>query len=154
MATSCAVPSVRPSSAQIAQMLERLDRDLLLRMLRREEELRFSDETQRLYDLYPDEVPPFSIEENIQRQVLQEFGFEPNDLWLRLYQHTNGRFPHDSEIRSAAVYMRCDRSRSADVTIGASVSHATLRRLDGSICQLSDFIQQDRPLVIIAGSQS
>lgn len=151
---ACALPSVRPSRVQIEEMLGKLNRDVLLQMLRREEELRFSDETQQLYDKYPDDVPPFSIEENIQRQVLQEFGFEPNDIWLRLYQYTNGRFPTDVELRNTAVYMRCDRSRPTDAKIGDPLRPATLRSLDGSVCQLSDFIKPGRPLVVIAGSQS
>lgn len=73
----------------------RIPRDTLLRMLRREEELRMSDETQQLYDKSgPYELPPFSIEDDIQHRVLTEFGYDPV-ADLEEYRYTHGLYLDD-----------------------------------------------------------
>jgi hypothetical protein len=78
-------------------------RDVLLNMLRREDALRRSDETQSLYDVSGDAVPPFSIEEEIQLKVLNEFGFEPKDL--DEYRLTHGRYLGDKGESATKVLL-------------------------------------------------
>lgn len=77
-----------------------IPRDVLLRMLRREDQLRRSEETQRAYDACGRfEVPPFSIEESIQAQVLREFGYDPDsEDDMNEYRYTHGRYLNDPGI--------------------------------------------------------
>lgn len=77
------------------------DRDLVMQMLRREDQLRFCDETQEEYDSIewlPTNIPPYPVEEKIQKQVLTEHGITPSPENLHLYRCINGLFPEDPQV--------------------------------------------------------
>lgn len=79
------------------------DRKLVMKMLKRENQLRFSQETQRLYDKGDGlpgyvSVPPSSIEDNIQMQVLREHNIEPTPANIHQYRCLNYLYRNDKEV--------------------------------------------------------
>jgi len=131
-----------------------MNRELLIQMLKRENEIRLSNPVQEMYD---EErilkiIPSTSIEEAIQKLVLEEFGFE-HDL-LDYYRCTRARFPNDPEIRDSVLYIKHDKSRRGDLRVGHNTPNPTLITLNNEERCLLDFKIDKRPLVLIAGSYS
>lgn len=72
-----------------------------MRMLKRENDLRFSTETQNLYDcknVQEASIPPMHIEDDMQRQVLREHDIPDTDANLHLYRCLNGMYLDDMEV--------------------------------------------------------
>lgn len=77
------------------------ERELVIQMLKMEQRLRMSRETQIKYDsqkLDGVDLPPFSIEDAIQRHVLQEHGVKPTAANLAQYRCINGLYQNDREV--------------------------------------------------------
>jgi len=131
-----------------------MNRDILIRMLKRENEIRLSNPVQ---DMYDEErilkiIPSTSIEDAIQKLVLEEFGFEHSAL--DYYRCTRGRFPNDPEIRDSILYIKYDKSRRGDLRVGHDTPNPTFITLNCEEKCLLDFKVDTRPLVLIAGSYS
>ena len=88
-----------------------VSRDKLLAMLRREQQLRDSRETQDLYDYYHKrgECSPDTVEIDIQRKVLCEFGFSCADSsvseYWQVYNVWKDHIEKDEELRNSVVYL-------------------------------------------------
>eukprot|EP01088_Endostelium_zonatum_P015339 TRINITY_DN3712_c0_g1_i2.p1 TRINITY_DN3712_c0_g1~~TRINITY_DN3712_c0_g1_i2.p1 ORF type:complete len:169 (-),score=34.36 TRINITY_DN3712_c0_g1_i2:104-610(-) len=80
---------------------EQLDRELVKKMLIRENELRLSDEVQNQFDecSMEDSEGYTQIVTKVQKQVLEENGFEPTDENLILLQSALTMYPNDSELK-------------------------------------------------------
>lgn len=140
-------------------------REQLLRMLRREQQLRMSDDTQRLYDFYHERhLPaPESIEKDIQRQVLREEGFRDSDSGLRAWWKINQAFPDDEEVRDTVVYMKHNVMEELRLCEGDPAPSAPLVWLEpeaghddngGVEFDYLSLAKPGRPLVVAAGSYS
>ena len=133
-----------------------MDRRVLIRMLQRKQELRDSDDVQRDYDAHA--VPPNAFEDQLQIQVLREFGFAHAEIEggaLGLYRLTNCRFPDDAELRATVVYLCADESSPGILTRCDAAPDATLPAADGSACSLLSLQPADgQMLVVSAGSGS
>jgi len=133
---------------------ELLSREILIKMLKRETELRKSHETQILFDECTRKGQFVGdVIESLQIRVLEEFGFFPANDYLLAYLTTRARFPNDSEISNAAVYIKHDRSRQGDLRIGSLMPSLNIHQLSGDEVKLEDFSKNsDRPLIIMAAS--
>lgn len=128
-----------------------MNRNTLLEMLKRENDLRLSEEYQSMYDdvnLRISEV----IEDTIQKRVLREFNFKDDEETLHRYRTTNGLFLNDPEIRDAVVYMKYDRSNVGALREGDPCPDITAIDLEtGERKRLLSYARPDRPLVILGG---
>lgn len=107
------------------------DRDLVLRMLRTEEEILQGEEARLMY---ADETyaprRSLTIEHSIQRKVLRQFGFRPSDASLAAYRtifrtYYDGPTSYDAEILASVTYMRENKLlyyTAPDVHVGQIVS--------------------------------
>eukprot|EP01120_Amphizonella_sp_Union-15-10_P006427 TRINITY_DN2056_c0_g3_i2.p1 TRINITY_DN2056_c0_g3~~TRINITY_DN2056_c0_g3_i2.p1 ORF type:complete len:145 (+),score=21.87 TRINITY_DN2056_c0_g3_i2:120-554(+) len=141
----------------LEELFHKMSRDLVLQMLKRENQLRLSDEIQEQYDQQRKAriVPSCSIEEGIQRQVLSEFGFDPEDnLSIDVYRYSRARFPDDPEIKESILYIKYDRSRNTTLRIGDDSPNPLLVTLEGEKLPLFSFAKPKRPLVLLASSYS
>jgi len=129
-------------------------------MLRRENELRLTETTQNLYDTCAasDSAKYTEITDNVQKQVLREFGFSDGVEGLQMYRSALSMFPDDEEMKNLVYYYKYNRSKQGSLQVGDNIdlTRITLSSLDSSqSLPLSSFVQQPNvPLVLIAGSIS
>jgi len=88
---------------------------------------------------------------------LREFGFNDDATSLVMFRSALSMYPNDEELKNLAYYYKYNRSRQGALHCGAEVdlSKITLRSLDGTQSfPLSQYAEQGKPLVLIAGSIS
>lgn len=132
-------------------------RELLLQMLRREEEVRLSDETQSRYAERPDDFDWKSrITVKLQQQVCREFGFTHDlDEGLDLLRSAPALFPGDEEVKQSAHWLRHNIVAACPLHTGNLVPNIPLFRTDGSSTSVHTLVQQSKmPTVMIAGSHT
>jgi len=108
------------------------DKEILLGMLRRERELRLSNEIQNEFDMLVirDERDALSeLCERIQIQVVTEFGFDIEE-GLNYLRSAAARYPNDSEISNIAYYIKYNRSEQGPLQCGDVISDAELWTVD------------------------
>jgi len=139
----------------------KIERNLLMEILRRENEIRLSDEIQDKYTNMkynwddPEDYDGFLIDRSCQIQALREFGFNPGeDDSLEAYQISCGIWVSDPEVSQCVVWMKYCKMRFGDLKCGDTAPNANLFTLDGKSIELYSFIQQDRPLILVGGSYS
>jgi len=101
--------------------------------------------------------------ENIQIQVVQEFGFEIED-GLNFLRSAQSQYPNDPEISDIAYYIKYNRAHQGSLTEGDTIPDIQLYTTDMQPIHLLKFYQQtchlktskrvgkERALVILAGS--
>lgn len=89
-------------------------------MLKRDDELRLSAATQRLYSRCGEATDQkVRITEAVQRQVAREFGFAPNIAeGLEVMRCATAMFPDDAEVRNSAHYLRHNIHTPCPIAIG------------------------------------
>lgn len=129
--------------------VDSVPKGVVVDMLRYEEQERYSERIQALFD-QPHEV--MSVEDNLQREVLKHFGYSSSDQSLNQYRLIPGKYKDDDEVRQAAYFIRYNIMVDGELGVGSEMVDVPLVSLDGTPCQLSDFVHGYRPLVILAGS--
>lgn len=126
-------------------------------MLKRDDELRLSDATQRAYskceeagDLYQ----KIRVTEAVQRQVCREFGFGGNiKEGLEVMRCATAMFPNDAEVQDSCHYLRHNIHVPCPIQLGALVPDVPLYELDGHEQHLHSMCDAfDGPTLVLAGS--
>jgi len=130
----------------------------MIRMLKRECELRLSFEYQTLFSIFTDdETTVTQLIDMLQLQVVREFGY--NDV--NILRAAQTLFPGDKDIIDAAFYIKYNRCRQGDFKEGDIYEDVTLLQLDGSETTINSFfidtckrqsLRTDCPFIIVAGS--
>jgi len=136
-----------------------IDRETLIKILKREDILRFSDEVQQQYTMAGENLKQIeSVTADLQKKALAEFGFTDPEALIALH---NVRFyyQNDPEINQLTVYMRKDRCIAGKLYNGCNAPNTTLFSLNGEKTTLFDYKNSidplsERSLVICAGSIS
>jgi len=133
--------------------LNEVTREIILQMLLSEQKLRYSNDVQNLYDqgLNSTNDPEF-IEKFIQKKVLEQFGFNTSDGSLKNYQSIGSYYENDTEIKNAIHYLRINIIKDCSLKMYQPCIDANLYTLDNKPIKLSHYYNQDKPLVILAGS--
>jgi len=122
-------------------------------MLIKENELRKSPETQALYKKaeMTDETDWMEVTDMLQRQILRDYGLDEVDLEKGLFslRTATKRFPELSDI---PLYVKYNRARQGDLTVGDPAPNVPLVTLDEEKCDLHDYCSSSRPLLLMAGS--
>ncbi len=134
--------------------ISKVDREVILRMLRREQELRYSDQMQAMYDNLSQSLnsDQETVEKAIQKQVREEFGFSNSSASIRNYQSIGYHYRDDEEVRQSVSYLRLNIIRDCPIREGELAPDVTIFDLEGQSHQLSKYLSQSKPLVILAGS--
>mmetsp|Transcript_7191 Transcript_7191/g.8111 ORF Transcript_7191/g.8111 Transcript_7191/m.8111 type:complete len:248 (-) Transcript_7191:376-1119(-) len=144
--------------------MQRPPKEVLKSMIKREAELRRSDETQRAFDAHGlDESRNFSLLQGIQTKVLSEFGYDD----VNILRTALSLYPNDqaltNEIRELAFWMKYNRAKQGNLNVGDVVPDLVLSDLTGQDVRLSDWYEATcgvamgsggPPLVLVAGSVS
>lgn len=117
--------AVGAQAAQGEQRKEAL-RQLAIQMLRRDDELRLSDATQRKYAAAGDDWSrKYAITVAIQKKVAREFGFGKSaaavEVGLDVMRGATSLFPNDPEIINAAHYLRHNIHAACPIPVGHKV---------------------------------
>jgi len=135
-----------------------LPKELLLQTLRREDELLRSKEIQTKYSLDYGGAYHCQLITSVQQQALQECGVTNIDMGLIALRSARVIWKNDLEfikqMHGIAMYMRHDISGDCALLEDSAVPPCQLTSLEGKRCMLSDFMQPNRPLVVVAGSYS
>jgi hypothetical protein len=132
--------------------VNQVDRGLVLKMLKREQELRYSEEMQLMYDSLSHSIDQEIVEKTIQKQVREEFGFTDSNESIRNYQSIGYLYRDDEEVRQSVNYLRLNIIRDCPIKEGELAPDVSLVNLEGQDCRLQDYLSQSKPLVILAGS--
>jgi len=131
-----------------------IDKELLKKILIREDELRYSEEYQNDLTINDDLTWIRNVTEKIQILALEENGItDPRGLVVL----RNARFKYktDPSMNKLTVYMRQDRSTRGNLLNGCSAPNARLCTLDGKNISLFEYITSlsgNLPLILLAGS--
>lgn len=125
-------------------------------MLKREDELRLSEEVQDKYGLYPESWDwKWQVTDEVQRQVCKEFGFADNvEEGLDLLRSSQVLFPDDEELKQAAHYLKYNIHISCPLQIGCVVPNIPLYNLSGEETQLHDVAKLHKKTMVLAGSHT
>lgn len=131
-------------------------RSQLLKMLRREDELRLSEEVQDRYALYPESWDwKWQVTDEVQRQVCEESGFADSvEEGLDLLRSSQVLFPGDEEIKQAAHYLKYNIHAACPLQPGCVVPDVGLHTLSGEEVRLHDVAAPRGMTVILAGSHT
>lgn len=131
-------------------------RTLAIDMLRRDDELRLSNEVQQRYAKYPEDCAyKTRVTENVQRQVAREFGFDKNmEEGLEVMRCSLAIFPGDEEIINSAHYLRNNIHAACPLKVGQKIPNIELYDLASKPVSLYDLVKPSVPTVILAGSHT
>ena len=140
-----------------------IEKDRLIKMLKRENEIRFSDEIQKQYnDLKyewnkkAEDYDLFRIDRELVVKLLREFGFKPEvDDSFEAYQIACGEHIDDPEIKELVIWMKYEsKMKYGKLKVGDKFEDCKLLNLDLQEIHLSDILSKDKPNVILGGSMS
>mmetsp|Transcript_113415 Transcript_113415/g.315779 ORF Transcript_113415/g.315779 Transcript_113415/m.315779 type:complete len:126 (+) Transcript_113415:403-780(+) len=125
-------------------------------MLRREEELRLSQEVQDRYAMQPESWSwKWQVTEEVQQRVCQECGFAENLAeGLDLLRSSQALFPGDEQVRQAAHYLRHNIHADCPLPIGSKAPDVSLYTVEAKEQRLHDVLREAPTTVIFAGSHT
>jgi len=128
--------------------------DVMIKMLKREDELRLSPEVQLLFA-----NPGFDtihVASQVQEQVVKEFGYENVEEAVTMIRCAPKLYPESEEVCKIPHYIKFNRSKQGDMKIGDIAPNSNLAFLDGKTTRLHQYIDtfmnNGKPIVINAGS--
>lgn len=131
-----------------------MNREILKKMLIREEELRHSEDVlARMYKVQQNGGDWIGVAEQVQEQVIREFLPGEKDMEQSLYHLRTAHIKYP-ELGILSVYVRNNIARSGTLQVGDDAVQCNLYDPDGNLIGLDRWIKKtsDRPLVVFAGS--
>lgn len=129
--------------------------DVIKAMLKREDILRLSPETQQLYKEYRlagrGEEGMQVVVDDIQKRVVKEFGLSM-EVGIEAIQCAESILEGDDEVKSLSLYRRHNRCIDGNLNIGDIAPNVKLIDLNHQEINLLDMVNVNKPLIIIAGS--
>jgi len=145
-----------------------ITRDILLKMLKRENEIRLSKDT---LDSLEMEACTFEENEDIgilcntvymsrsivecQEKAVKEFGYKTNEQMnyaLQMLRSARALFPDDIEIKNATYYLKFNRAHRGELKVGDIYKDVSLMTCGKEEKKLSEIINEKKATVIIGGS--
>jgi hypothetical protein len=134
-------------------------KEQLIEILRIENKIRLSEKAKDLYDKNSEKE--ISIHLTLDREMIKNalkiFGTNPDeDDSLKAYHLATTKFIHDEEVRNSVVWMKYDKCKVGNYTLGDHLNFDDIKLfdLDKKDYLLKDLISMDRPNLIVSGSMS
>jgi len=130
-----------------------IDKEVLRRVLIREDELRSSEEYQQEWTQNDDLTWIRDVTMRIQERALAEHGIT-DPRGFTVLRNARFKYKDDPTMNCLTVYMRQDRSKKGDLRSGDEIPNSPLCTLEGISITLHEYIKQlpNLPLIILAGS--
>jgi hypothetical protein len=142
-------------------ILNKVERTKIIEMLKKEQTIRYSKGIQEAYTSQyyvakdNSEYEMVSIEREIQKYILRQFGFKDDEHSLNEYWKIPSAYWHDEEVKNSIFYMKLNIFQYPKVSVGDDLIDAQL--IDYQTNQemsLTNVQKQGRPLIILAGSMT
>jgi len=161
-----------PVPTQCPESCEEITREVLVKILKRENEIRLSKQALESLERESCEYEnnkmersqlfiPWSIEQ-CQIQAVKEFGYKSNDeidYAIQMLRSARALFPKDLEIQNSTFYLKYNRARRGELQIGDTYKDVPLMTCGQESINLSDVINtpikkktHDKTTIIINGS--
>ena len=155
----------KPNGAVLPQLIynspSRIEfsKEQIIKILRLENKIRLSNKAKELYDINKsnDVSIHLKIDKDIIKKALKNFGYKPEeDDSLKAYHIATSKFINDEEVRNSVVWMRYDKCKIGDYTLGDHLNFDNIKLfdMDEKVCLLKNLISNDRPNLIVSGSMS
>ena len=134
-----------------------LDREKVLNILHREEEIRFSKKYIQECNAVAD-IPNgwLDVTAKMQKKLVEEFGFiDPieNTLAVNIIRRAYDIYP-DKQIKNSVVQFRENIANKGNYKEGDEFMNLTLHNIDGKSIYLYDILDSKKYNVILAGSHT
>lgn len=134
-----------------------ISKDKVLELFKFEDSLRKSKEWQLRYDeicsLYGTNKTQI-VENEIQKTVLHMSGYCNDEDDIEEYRRIFNLWRDDRDVVNSILTMKNNIMMNPMICIGEKVPNVQLHDVGGNECMLFDFLQFDKPNVIIAGSRT
>lgn len=145
------------SNIDILDLLD-LDRHKILSILKREEEIRFSDE----YIQKCDEVSNIpnawlDVTAEMQKNLVAEFGYSDiisNTLATHVIRTAYNIYPNDNEIKNSVVHFRENKAHEGTFRENDQIINCNLYDINQNIIELNNILDDNKPNIILAGSHT
>jgi hypothetical protein len=142
-------------------ILQDVSRDDIIKMLKDEQEVRYSKNIQNIYtqQYYASQqdsnYKPVRIEIKIQKYILKKYGYSDNEESLNEYWKIPSTYWNDEEVKNSIFYMKLNIFQYPKLNVGDNLIDANLidYNTDKEI-NLSSLQIKNKPLVILAGSMT
>ena len=136
----------------------KIDRSKILAILKREEEIRFSQE----YISKCSEVSHIpngwlEVTNNMQKELVKEFGYTDeisNTLAVNVIRKALHIYPDDEEIKNSAVQFRENIASKGKYKLGDTLKNISLHNLDSSKVDLFQLLDLNKPNIMLVGSHT
>ena len=144
------------------------DKSLVLNMLKYENELRLSKEF--INDLENEALNTYeskksnnnkpwesNVIENMQIKVVKKFGFKTDEeivLGLNILRSAGYYYNNDNDIMNSVYYLKYNRAKKFQFNIGDYYKNITLYKLNKNKILLNELLSNEKPNIILSGSQS
>jgi len=150
---------------------QEITREILLKMLKRENEVRFSKEMLESFEKesldYEENscandansstmnaFVPRTIEQ-FQRKVVQEFGYKSDtecSYAIQMLRSARSLYPNDLEIKNTASYLKYNRCQRGEIGVGDMYKDVPLANCNQQEIKLSAILNREKPTLVISGS--
>lgn len=141
--------------------LEEHTRELILKMVKEEQNVRYSKGIQEAYteQYYTQKTNQkyikVNIEVEIQKYILRRFGFKNNEESLKEYWKIPSTYWNDEEIKNSIFYMKLNIFQYPKLCINDDLIDTKLIcYTTNSEISLNSLQTPDRPLILLAGSMT
>ena len=136
----------------------KLDRNKILTILKREEEIRFSQE----YITKCSEVSHIpnawlEVTNNMQKELVKEFGYTDelsNTLAVNVIRKALHIYPNDEEIKNSVVQFRENIASEGKYKVGDILKDISLHNLDNSKVDLFQIFDMNKCNIMLVGSHT
>lgn len=141
-------------------ILSEIERDLVLEMLREEQKVRYSKGVQEAYtqQFYAKQASPtyqpVRIEIEIQKFILNKFGFNSDEESLEEYWKIPSTYWDDEEVKNSIFYMKLNIFEYPKVALEDSMIDVPLIDYKTNEETMLRSLHREKPLVILAGSMT
>lgn len=133
--------------------LTSVPKDRVLEMLKEEQKMRYSDEIQNMYNQgFNKKGDPEYIEKYVQRNLLNNFGYKYDESSIKNYQSIGSYYQEHKDVIDAVHYLRINIIRDCPIGDDELCPDAKIMDLNKKQHKLSQLFNQEKPLVILAGS--
>ncbi len=136
----------------------KLDRNKILTILKREEDIRFSQEY--LYKCSEVSHIPnawLDVTDNMQKDLLKEFGYRDeltNTLAVNVIRKALYIYPDDEDIKNSVVHFRENIANKGKYKTGDSLKNISLHDLDNKEIDLFKLLDFNKTNIMLVGSHT
>jgi hypothetical protein len=142
-------------------IIHKQKRNKILEMVKEEQKVRYSKGIQEAYteQYYNQKENPnynnISIEAEIQKYILRQFGFKDDENSLQEYWKIPSTYWNDEEIKNNIFYMKLNIFKYPKISINDNyIDTRLLNYTTNTEVFLSGLQTHDRPFVLLAGSMT